>query len=175
MPLSLINWEKSCTCRRSCRVNSCDQHVRHLRFTKVTRVYTCVYAKHAKCTLRLWVLVQLVYALIAGHKRYLWLASIQSETSIYREYIWTQKQCVNFTVHFQQILSRIFSLTFVLNILMNTKFTSVWKNDIKVSLFWYSCVKAQTFLKENCAKTCVFLDIGIHNARWATAQIKKLV
>ena len=48
-------------------VNSIAQRVQRSR---VMRVYSRVYAKRAKRTLHSWVLVQLVYALLAGHKRY---------------------------------------------------------------------------------------------------------
>ncbi len=74
MIFSFINWEKSWTWLMP--VNLYDQRVYHPRFTYV---YTCVYAKRAKHTMRSWVLAQLVYALPAGHKRYWWPASVQSE------------------------------------------------------------------------------------------------
>ncbi len=48
------------------------------------RLYTRISIQCAHC-----VLAQLVYALLADHKWYLWPASVQSETSFYREHVWT--------------------------------------------------------------------------------------
>ena len=57
-----------CTCRISCRSTSVIS-----AFIVLTSRKSCafVYGKRAKCKLRSWVLAQLVYALLAGHKRYL--------------------------------------------------------------------------------------------------------
>ena len=81
-----INWEKSCTCRSSCRSTRVISAFIVCTSRKVTRVYTRLNAKHAKRTLH----SLLVYALLAGHKQYLWPASVQSETSLYRKYVWNR-------------------------------------------------------------------------------------
>ncbi len=71
-------------------VNSGDQRVHLLRFAKVTYAFIHPYTRTRKAYM---VLAQLVYALLAGHKRYLWPASVQSETSFYREYVWMCHLC----------------------------------------------------------------------------------
>ncbi len=48
-----------------------------------------------------WVLAQLVYVLLAGHKRYLWPASIQTKTLFYHKYVWTHLSSQNCLIYIQ--------------------------------------------------------------------------
>ncbi len=87
MPFSFINWEESCTCRSSCR-STCMISPFIVRALSKSRVFIHTYMRNMQSVqCAHWVLVQFVYALLAGHKRYLWRASVQSETSFYREYV----------------------------------------------------------------------------------------
>ncbi len=83
MPLSLHKLREKLYLQELMLVNSGDASRKWSAFIHAyMRNKQSVHCAH-------WVLAPLVYALLASHKRYLWPASVQSETSLYREYVWT--------------------------------------------------------------------------------------
>ena len=111
VPFSFRNWEKSCILPGA----PAGQLVWSVRLSFALCVSRSrFYTQSVQCAH--WVLAQLVYVLLDGHIQYLRLASVQSETSFHREYVWNILQykvemqlCANIkhTRYFQELIPNL--------------------------------------------------------------------
>ncbi len=84
MPFSFINWEKIWTswssCRSTCMICAFIAHA-----SRKSHVFIHAHTRNAESEqCAHWVLAQLIYALLAGHKQYFWPASIPSNILLSR-------------------------------------------------------------------------------------------
>ena len=86
--LSFINREKSCTCR-SPYLSTCVISALVICTSQKSRAFIQAYTWNTQSVYcAFWVLAQLVYALLAGHKQYLWPLASNQKQFFYRKYVW---------------------------------------------------------------------------------------